>query len=573
MKQTSIFNLFLLTVFALMCTNCSLDEKLYGVATVDSFIETEEDAAFVVNGVYAGLQDFNAFKSATAGLVLYSGDDFASTAMSANSNSAGVWLNRRFTASDRYVASAWYTFYNAIAKSNSVRETVAKTPVSDEFKRRIDGEMSFIRAFCYYYLVRLWGGVPLRNEATTPDNLYKPRESIDAVYAQIFADFRQAAEKCLPYSKQPDSEFGRATKGAAQAMLAQAYLTYGNYCDLNNRPTEAPIYYREAVNWADSVLLSGEYYLLPDYAGLYDVENEKNAYNEVIYGIPFTRDAMASLAPSKGSEWAYFMQPTTRRNICGNTASGRYGQGTGSIKVQPWFAEQYFTGDYEGDYRAEVSFLTSWDGYTSAGAARKYVTFPIIVETVANMSREALPYLDKYRDPKGIDYRNHENDLFIIRLSEVWLIKAEALNELDRQTEAYPAFNEVRKRARLANGTPRTTPADLQPGLSKEQFRMAVFNERGLELVGEGQRFFDCVRTRYKNTGVCMLQWRMEIYYPTLPANQKSLPVWNSSSKTWTGGRIQMLNVSEWNKRFLLYPIPSKELDSNPNFGQQNPGW
>jgi hypothetical protein len=70
-----------------------------------------------------------------------------------------------------------------------------------------------------------------------------------------------------------------------------------------------------------------------------------------------------------------------------------------------------------------------------------------------------------------------------------------------------------------------------------------------------------------------MLQWRMEIYYPTIPANQKSLPTWNTSSRTWVGGRIQMQNVAEWNKRFLLYPIPSKELDSNPNFGQQNPGW
>ncbi|MDR2626634.1 MAG: RagB/SusD family nutrient uptake outer membrane protein, partial [Dysgonamonadaceae bacterium] len=530
-------------------------------------------AGYVVNGVYASLQGFGALKSSTAGLILYSGDDLSSTSVSPSSNSAGVWMNRIFTASNKYVESAWYAFYSTINKSNSAREAVAGVPaISDAFKSRIAGEMYFVRAFCYYYLVRLWGGVPLRNEATQAGDFYYPRKSVDEVYAQIFADFKEASEKCLPFGKQPGDEFGRATKGAAQAMLAQAYLTYGNYCDLNNRSAEAQTYYREAVNWADSVLLSGEYYLLPNYADLYDVKREKNAYNEVIYGIQFSRDATAATANAKGSEWAYYTQPTTRRDICGNYAEGKHGQGSAQIRVQPWFAEQYFMGEYEGDYRAEVSFLTRWQGYSSdtATVLRTYVTFPIITSE-AGVSRQTQPYLDKYRDPDGYDYRNHENDLFVIRLSEVWLIKAEALNELGSQTEAYVAFNKVRERARLADGSPRTTPVDLQPGLTKEQFRMSVFNERGLELVGEGQRFFDCVRTRYKSTNMCMLQWRMEIYYPTIPANQKSMPVWRNSK--WEGGRIQMLNVSEWNKRFLLYPIPSKELDSNPNFGQQNPGW
>lgn len=572
MKKIKIYFSVFLLALSFLYTACSLEENLYGIPTTDGFIETEADAQFVVNGTYATFQTYQAFKSSIAGLILYSGDDFTSTQIS--TNSSGVWLNRLFTSSNVFVRSTWASFYDAINRANSAREAVAGTKsLSTEFKERIDGEMTFVRAFSYYYLVRLFGGVPLSLSATLPtDNLKKTRASVDAVYEQIFEDFKNANAKCLSYSKQPNSDFGRATKGAAQAMLAQAYLTYANYLDLNNRSSEAQEYYGAAVAWADSVLLSGEYLLLNNYADLYDVEKEKNAYNEVIFGIQFTRDGMVAMANSKGSEWAYYLQPRTRRDICGNISGLRVG--AGSTKLQPWFVEQYFTGEYKNDYRAEVSFLTSWVGYANAtAAARTYYTFPRIVETSPTITRENQPYLNKYKDPKGLDLRNHENDLFIIRLSEVYLIKAEALNEMGNQPDAYIAFNKVRERARLADGTPRTTPVDLSSGLSKEDFRMAVFNERGLELVGEGQRFFDAVRTRYMNTNVTMLQWRMETFYPNLPADQKTLPVWNSTDMEWKGGRVYMPNVSEWNERYLLYPIPTSELDANPNFGSQNPGW
>jgi hypothetical protein len=488
-----------------------------------------------------------------------------------------VWINRLFTSSNGYVKNAWSTFYSTISKANSANDAVAAAPLSTEFQERVDGEMTFVRAFCYYYLVRLFGGVPLWTEAADPgETFYKPRESVDDVYAQIFADLKNANAKCLPYSRQPDSEFGRGNKGAAQAIMAQASLTYANYLDLKGRSSEAQNYYAEAAAWADSVILSGEYAMLSNYADLYDVEKEKNAYKEVIFGIQFTRDNTVALASSKGSEWAYYTQPTTRWNICGNVENGK---GNGTVRLQPWFVEQYFTGQYAGDYRSEVSFLSEYDGFTSAGVTQHYVVFPTINTATSGVSRSdgVRPYLDKYRDPKGLDYRNHENDLFIIRFSEIYLIKAEALNEMDRQADAYTAFNKVRERARLANGVSRTTPANLTPGLSKEDFRMAIFNERGLELVGEGQRFFDCVRMRYMNTNVSMLQWRMETFYPGLPADQKALPSWNASSRTWRGGRVYLLNVCEWNDRFLLYPIPTSELDANPNFGakypKQNPGW
>ncbi len=571
MKKENIF-LTIFVPFLSLFYGCSLDENLYGVATTDHFVETEKDAIFVVNGVYANLQTFDAYKSSMSSLILFSGDDFASSSIT-TSNLAGFWINRNFTSSSPYLKNVWNSLFSVINRANSARETIdGVLSINPTVRDKINGEMTFLRGLSYFNLVRLFGGVPIKTSATKPtDNLYQSRQSVDSVYSRIFMDFENANQKCVPYSQQPASEFGRATKGAAQAMLSLANLTYANYLDMKGASDDAQRYYQLAVNWADSVLLSNEYQLLEDYAALFDVEKERNAYKEVIFGVQFTRDETKSGAASKGSEWATYTQPIERWGVCGNLLP--MGRGNSQIKMQPWFVEQYFTGEYINDYRAEVAFLTSWDGYNTAAVPKKYATFPAVVPDDPDLVRQTQPFMNKYRDSKGLDQRNHENDLFIIRLAEVFLIKAEALNELGRTFEAYMSFNEIRSRARFAGGNFRFTPEDLTFGLSKEEFRMAVFMERGLELVGEGQRFFDAVRMRYMNTNISMLQWRYETFYPELPANLKALPSWNKNSMTWEGGRVHTMNVVPWNERLLLFPIPSAELDANPRFGVQNPGW
>jgi hypothetical protein len=571
-KYILLLNITICFLYILTLNSCSLDENLYGMATTDRFVQNEEDAKFVVNGVYANLQTFESFKSSTSSLIMFSGDDFTSSNVT-TSNIGGFWINRNFTSSTPYIRNVWNSLFSVINRANSARETIDDVSTIDlEVRSKINGEMTFLRGFSYFNLVRLFGEVPLFLSATKPtDDLNRTRQPIDSVYALIFTDFKNANEKCVSYSEQPPSEFGRATKGAAQAMLSLAYLTYANYLDMNGKVDDAQIYYQYAVNWADSVILSYEYQLLDNYADLFDVEKEKYAYDEVIFGIQFTRDNTRSGAASKGSEWPTYTQPTERWGISGNLLP--MGRGSSQIKLQPWFVEQYFIGDYENDYRAEVSFLTSWDGYTTAGVPKKYVTFPIIAPDDPDLVRQPQAFLDKYKDPKGLDNRNHENDFYIIRLSEVYLIKAEALNELGRTFEAYIPFNELRNRARNADGNIRSTPKDLTPGLNKEDFRLAVFNERGLELVGEGHRFFDAVRMRYPNSNKSMLQWRFDTFYPEMPAIQKTLPVWNKNTMAWVGGRVYMLNVVPWHERLLLFPIPSSELDANPEFGIQNPGW
>lgn len=557
-------NYKLIIITALMwATSCSLKEKIYDTVISDTFIQSEDDVFYQLNGVYSYFPTYGSFKANLPYQIIDGGDDIA-----VSNSTKRLFNERTISSSNSYFTSAWSGFFSTINNANALLGTLEKLPdgvVSGAYKDRIMGELYFMRAFSYFYLVRLYGGVPIHTEPTQgSSDFYPARNSVEEVYSQIFEDFTKAAQQCIPFSQQPAREFGHATKGAAQAMLSLAYLTYANNIDLGTQQGDAKKYYQLAEDYADSVIQSNEYSLVNNYADLWNVALEKDAYQEVIFAIQFTRDATAASASSRGSELAYFLQPTNRYNVCGNPTDGK---GAGTTRLQPWFVQMYRDGEYAGDYRSEVSFLTRW---SYRGTTREDITFP---ETPgSNEVIEQYPYINKYVDPNGLQARNNENDFYIIRLSEVYLIKAEAENELNGPTaDAYLAFNKLRERARHADGNVRTTPADLGPGLSREQFRLAIFNERGLELVGEGHRWFDAIRMRYLDNTRTMEQYRYEDFYPALT---KAAPAYNKTTHTWEGGVVQPLNVVSWTPRFLLWPIPSPEIDANPNMTQNiEYGW
>jgi hypothetical protein len=556
MKCKTIFSAILLS-FGI--SSCSLDEQIYSSAIAETFVKSEQDVLALVNGVYSFLPTFDCFKSNLTYSIMFGSDDVATT-----SATHRAFNERTVSASNGYFITPWRSFYRVINHTNAVIETVQKSNVGSEaFKARVIGEMQFLRALSYFYLVRMHGGVPIHTASVTgTSDFYPKRNSLDEVYALLLEDFRQASTTLLPYSQQSAAEFGHATKGAAQAMLALAHLTYANHHDLSGKTDLALANFQLARSYADSVISSNQYSLIGNYASLFDVGQEKNAYQEVIFAIQFTRDATAASASSRGSELAYYTQPSSRYNICGNVTNGA---GAGTARVQPWFYDLYNTGEYAGDYRTEVSFVTRFQNQNQAA---QRITYP--EKRNAAEPTEQFPYLNKYIDPSGYQARNNENDFFVIRLSEVFLIRAEAENEINGPTaEAYAAFNKLRERARLANGTTRTLPADLKAGLTKAQFRLKIFEERGLELVGEGHRWFDSVRMRYLDTEKTMIQYRYEDFYPALT---KTAPSFNAATNTWGGGRVQPANVVTWTPKFLIWPIPSSEIDANPNISQ-NAGW
>lgn len=565
MKSLKYSLLIFMGAVLLTGTTSCLKEEILDTPN-PSIIKNEDDVTAVIRGAYAELNDAAAFKYQGMMMLFLGADDIYTQAGS----ELGAYGSKIFTGAN--TQAFWNRLHATVADANALMDALGKLELDSEFEKRAYGEAYFLRAFSYYYLVRLYGGVPIRTEPITINsNFYLPRNTVDEVYAQIFADLKKASEQLPLYSQISGAELGRASKGAAQAILAQAYLTYGNQLSLKGQSgTEQ---YQNAVLYADSVINSGQYKLLNNYGDLFDITKESAAYDEVLFGVRFQVDQQARAQPAAGSEFALRFGAPNTHFISGN---GAVGNGDGTMRIMPWIVDYYRTGDYATgtgatkviDYRNEKAFYQK--GFNS-NQNKYYAVYPNI--PAAGEGAIETPLLSKYIDPNGKDARNNGNDLFIIRFAEVYLIKAEAENELNGPTmDALNAFNRVRARARRADGTARAVPADLPAGLTQDEFRMKIFDERGLELIGEGQRWFDLVRMRSpQSASQTMYEYQ---FLTVLPAKPKTLPKYLAATKKYSSsGAVYATALNVTVPKFLLYPVPSGEITVNPNFGGQNPGW
>ena len=547
--------------------SCSLDEELIDTPN-PTLISTEDDVDALIHGLYARLNDGGAFKYNGFLMLTLSADDIYSTVGS----EFGPFAQRTYTGAD--VELFWDQMFLTIGAANNLIKVLDDLELSDSYERRAYGEAYFMRAFCYYYLVRLFGGVPLRLEvANIGSDFYLPRSSVDDVYAQIFVDFAEAGLRLPLASALSTAQIGRATKGAAHALLAQAYLTYGNQLSLKGE--DPKFQYEESWRYCDSVILSNQYTILDEYADLFDIAKENNAYREVIFGIRFQVDPQARALGSAGSEVGYYFGVPNSHFVSGNAP---YGNGNGAMRPMPWVADFYRKGDYANaagtvvDYRNEVAFMQL--PYNSV-EKKYYATYPNI--PAANQGVITVPVIGKYIDPNGKDSRNNGNDFFVIRFPEIYLIKAEVLNELDRKIDAFFPFNRTRERARKGKGTGRNIPANVNatthPTITKSELRMKIFHERGLEFIAEGQRWFDLVRMQHPTDPTKTMYEYQLMEELTKSTYSKAMPGYNATTKTYTNRNAvyqPALNVS---RKFLLFPIPTGELLKNPNFGEQNPDW
>lgn len=552
----NIHILLALIVSSILLFSCSLEEEILDTATPGSFILFEEDVDFALIGAYAAMNTTSTFGRDAMWLYNSSGDDLFSTA----GNASGQWAKKITINSGFGLNNAlWSGFYQGVSRANSVLDYVESADVSEVFKAKARSEAYFLRGFWHFSLTQLYGDIPLVLKAIdASDDFYTSNDSRDVIYEQLFTDFRAAADNLPTKADQLAEEFGRATKEAAWGYMAKASLYYANYLDLEGRSGESAAFYIQAASYADSVILGGNYSLVQDYGALWDVNNEAVAYQEVIWSCINTRDPVETGNPGEGAPMNRFFLP----NSIGNATGANNGNGNSVWKVHPWFYERYTVGDYVGDYRVERTFLTNWPDRRNG---RDITTFPFPVTDL----NEPQPYVFKYVDGDANTGNNHENDLFLMRLSDLYLMKAEALNELDGPTpDALAAFNALRERARMADGTPRTTPPDLTVAdvPSREDFRMKIFDERGLEFIGEYNRYSDLTRMRAPDNQRTMYEFQFDEFLPGLP---QGLPAWDGDS--WSAGRTEPSNIS-YDPKWLLFPIPSNQAATNPNL-VQNTGW
>lgn len=353
------------------------------------------------------------------------------------------------------LSAMWQTFYEAIGRANFLIESVeSNNTLSDAVKNKAIAEASFVRAVCYYQLVRSWGEVPLRIEPVTDaDQIGQPLAEINEVYAQIIADL-QFAEQHLPTTVSA-AQAGRATQGAAKTFLADVYLTMQDY--QNARAKAQEVMTNKATYGYD---------LEPALEVLYSATAPTNA--EDVFSIKFAQvRAQGSFLPAYAHD--------DRAKAAGLAARGLRRLST-----------------YES-----VPLIQGWDEQDLRRSWNLYSTVTINGEELpANVPLEGDYLFGKYKDPDAPEETAAGNDFYLYRYADVLLIFAEADNQLNGPSpEAYEAINQVRRRGYGVDINTASALADLPQGLSKEEFDELVFRERGYEFFFECKRWFDLKRT------------------------------------------------------------------------------
>lgn len=385
--------------------------------------------------------------------------------------------NLTYTSSVSSVESMWKYWYSAIGRaSNSIEYTQNFGMTDTGLANRFVAEAKFLRALNYFYLVRGWGDVPIQELDVTA------RVSKDSVYAYIEKDLTEA-ENTLPLrSGYGSSDLGRATKGAAQALLAKVYLYQKDWT--------------KAAEYANKVISSGEYALLSNYQDVFKSDAKYHNSKESIFEFQ-AKASDAALAQG-------IQQYSQTQGARGETGWG-WGFNTPSDNLLNAF-------NNAGDTirrNATIIFRNSvlYDG-----------------RVVGSTENPMYNYKAYSSSAPG----DGQNDRFVLylRLAEIYLIKAEAANELGQTNEALAALNAVRSRVHLSNVT--TT--------DQTALRKAIWNERRLELAMEHDRWFDLVRTG------------------------QAVEAMAANGKTFVAGKHE------------LFPIPNKQLIQTPTM-KQNPNW
>ncbi|KIC02179.1 carbohydrate-binding protein SusD [Flavobacterium sp. JRM] len=442
-----IITLLLSVGLFISCTELEVTPTSF--VTEDNYFKTQDDAVASVNAVYASLS-LDPGEQSLFGRNLYfltdMATDYAAAGVSATNPQVRALSSLTHDATSDRVQVAWRQIYAGINRANVSIDNVPRVSGSEVVKTRLINEAKFIRALLYFQAVRLWGGVPIvlhEPKSIDLENLKANRATVDQVYAQIITDLKDAEGLPTTY---PANDAGRATSGAAKAILAKVYLTRKDW-------PNAILKTKEVINGGYG------YALFENFADVFN-KTKKNG-KEHIFSVQF--------------------EP----NQAGNGSSGSTFQGTSFTG---------FTATEPADIISDVTLF--YDTYT-AGDTRRDVSYAkqLLNPATGTLYTFPKPIFKKYLDLTNLATPGNVAINFpIIRYADILLTLAEATNEQSGPTtEAYEALNQVRRRA---YGKPINTPdptIDLS-GLTPATFRAAIQEERKKEFVQEGQRWYDLVR-------------------------------------------------------------------------------
>ncbi|WP_100843300.1 RagB/SusD family nutrient uptake outer membrane protein [Flavobacterium sp. 5] len=487
MKKVRYF--FFLTVLTLGFSGCSdfLDLEPQGSENSANYFDTQENGVRSIVGIYDMLQ-LDEGAGPDGQWMAHHNDfiigDIRSDDAEKGSNDGDfttMWdmLNFTLTSQIPFASDYWIHGYWGVSRANYALDNLPKVTWTPAVRDRLIGEASFMRAYFYWYLVRIYGGVPIFTSSVQPSEFgATKRASLNECYKLIESDLVKAINFLPEKGTIPVAETGRVSKGAARALLARIYM-YQIGTDAQNTTTWQQVY-----DQTNAVINSGEYTLVPNYAKLWETEEKNNS--ESIFEVQFGQGA-TDLAPASIGTNFY--------NFQGNRKDD---SGWGFNNPTPDLVNAYNVSVTNDPRLSCVVYGESFNNGILYGAKKKYDRDQQGSDWLNR--KAALP--TKPALPKAAD-----RNIKIIRYADVLLMHAEACWYLNKFDEAKEKLNMIRNRARnstycmgYAEGKMDYSAAPTSVNLPNitstgDQLLQDIWKERRLELAMEQLRFYDLVRT------------------------------------------------------------------------------
>lgn len=571
-----------LLISASMASCDFLDKEPMKLAP-ENYFNNEEEASSFLTGIYAELGQSTFYGCDY--MYLVGGDDLSHFGGSGRAPATRGLICNNTTTSDPAVTGFWYTLYNGINRANMFLKNIEEVSSIDAgTKNRYIAEARFLRAFYYFNLVQCWGDVPFFTEPTeTVVGLDKPRTNKQTIYDFIVKEMDEVSDEQaggLLTAAELSNKPGHVSKDAAWGMLARVCLFRAGEHYRDNRTAtsdETSGYFAKASEYGQKVIKAG-HKLAPNYWD-YFIDLCANEYNT-------TANESLWEAEFAGNNTTDVKAEGRIGNVIGITApdlsnkstivgKGDPGYGYGFIYSTPKLYELYkANGDLKRFYWniAPFAYQQAVSGGAVTGRQFDAGTMSTILNDFNNWGERTNAYGEGNATAKTGDFENakestnyakvcakfrreYEADkkdknstainFPILRYADVLLMVAEAENEVNGPNElAYKCINEVRIRAGLTSLS----------GLSKEEFRQAVKDERAMELCFEYTRHFDLIR------------------WGEFAKNMNALVSRAQAGENWTLGPSNVYTYFQVSNIYNYFPIPDAEISVNKKI-TQNPGW
>jgi len=522
----------LIAALLLVGSNCTeLTETPHDALTPENAFKTEAEILAGVAGVYAALRPLDQEAGRFVGLEDLTTDVLIVPTRGSDWDDNGIWLDmhrQTYTANSAgtlaFLTGAWNDPFSGIAKANLMIDVIQKTDQPQARKDSTLAELRTLRAWFYYVLQDMFGGAP---PLVTSTELKQYPSSTRAELFQFIEKELTESAASLPLRRPPEG-YGRVTKGAANAILAALYLNAGVFSkntgvshNSYNSCTGITVAggksaCQAAVDAADAVINSGVYALATPWSKNFAHDNHTSPEN--IFVLVYTAEGSSGL----GINWPM-------RTLHYNQLNTGWGSPWNGFATLAETYQQFETTDERRGMWLEGQAFSFETGAAVKDRTGNDLKFTVEIPDAVKANEAHGVRFNKFPPrPSATTGNGHPSDLPFFRLSEMYLIKAEALNEMG---QTLGALTELKRVHDLRN------PANPILVVSRD----AILRERLLEFAGEGKRRTDLIR------------------------HGKFLQRW---STTMLNGKQDQTSKPH----LILFPVPATTLGANPNLAQ-NPGY